>query len=103
MNQQLLMNFAEAIQHKQIVRLTFRTKDNRTLMRRCAPLDLAPSLRANNKHYKFHFWDYDSVPKPHLLSISPEQIIGLEIMQEHFDPKQVVTWNARWTIARDWF
>ncbi|UNK20797.1 hypothetical protein MNQ98_12630 [Paenibacillus sp. N3/727] len=104
MDNQMLLLFADAIQRRMLISVTFLTKSGQERIRRCAPLDLAPSERAKIKLYKYHMWDLDSQPKPHLLSLSPEQIIQIEITIQPFIPEQIVTWTRKnsWTIVRDW-
>jgi hypothetical protein len=103
-DKELLMAFADAIMNRKKVRVTFMTKDNRHLIRKCAPLDMAPSFRGKINYYKYHFWDFDSLPKPHLLSLSSEQIVRLDIIDEGFNPEEIVTWTRKypWCIVRDW-
>jgi hypothetical protein len=105
MNTKLLFHFADAIYKKQRIRLTFTTKEGQQLTRKCAPLDIAPSRRSKLKMFKFHVWDYESIPKPHVLSLSPEQIIHFEALDEEFHPEDIVTWDvskARWSVLRNW-
>jgi hypothetical protein len=104
MDKQMLLKFADAIQRKKLMSITFVTKSGEQLNRRCVPLDLAPSERAKIKHYKYHVWDLDSLPKPHLLSLNPEQIVSMDIIPEEFLPEQIVTWVRKkpWVIERDW-
>ncbi|CAH1056827.1 hypothetical protein [Paenibacillus pseudetheri] len=104
MDKQMLLLFADAIQRKRLIRVTFITRSGEERSRRCAPLDLSPSERAKIKFYKYHMWDLDSEPKPHLLSLNPEQVIQLEVTAESFMPEQIVTWTRKnpWTIVRDW-
>lgn len=82
MDKTMLLMFADAIQRKRLIRVTFITRSGEERSRRCAPLDLAPSERAKIKFYKYHMWDLDSEPKPHFLSLSPEQVIQLEVIGE---------------------
>lgn len=72
MDKQMLLMFADAIERKRLLRVTFTTRSGEERSRRCAPLDLSPNERAKIKFYKYHMWDLDSQPKPHLLSLSPE-------------------------------
>jgi len=105
MDMKLLSTFADAIQRKKIVRVTYVTKDLQQLVRKCAPLDMAPSRRAKIPYYKYHFWDFESVPKPHVVSLNPEQIIHLEILDEEFKPEDIITWDTSkspWSVVRDW-
>ncbi|MHC1745538.1 MAG: hypothetical protein AB9895_00120 [Negativicutes bacterium] len=105
MNVTLILKFTDAIQKRKLVRLKFFTGEYQPAVRKCVPLDIAPSRRSKNKIYKFHIWDLDSDPKPHILSLDPNQILQMEVLEEYFDPEDIVTWDTKaspWTIKRDW-
>lgn len=99
-------NFIQAIRNKNKVRLTFYSKeDGAELERTCAPMDYGPSRRAHDKSDRYHLWDYDSDRQWHTLSLLPEQIVDLEILDELFDPAEFITWDVEkspWYIKRDW-
>ena len=100
-----LLIFSDAINKKKIIRLTYVTKELQQRVRKCAPLDMAPSRRAKIPFYKYHVWDFESQPKPHLVSLSPEQIIHIEVLEEEFKPEDIITWDTTkspWSIVRDW-
>ena len=98
--------FVAAIQSKNKIRLTFYSKeDGSQIVRTCAPMDYGPSRRAANKSDRFHLWDYDSDTKSHTLSLLPDQIVGMEVLPDHFEPADFVTWNTAtspWFVARNW-
>jgi len=98
--------FIEAIHNKQKIIVTFNSKDdNSTITRKCAPMDFGPSRRAKLKNDRFHFWDFESDKQNHTLSLNPDQIIKMEILNEVFDPGCFITWetsNSPWFIERDW-
>lgn len=95
--------FIRAIHSKRKVRVTFFSKeDGRVLVRKCAPMDYGPSRRARIKNDRFHFWDYESDTRVHTLSLNPEQIQALEILDEVFEPAEFVTWQPDWIVPRDW-
>ena len=95
--------FIAAIHSKNKLSVTFYSKqDDANIVRTCAPMDFAPSKRAADKSDRFHFWDYDSDQKQHTLSLLPDQVVGIEVLQSKFDPAEFVTWPPAWTIARDW-
>lgn len=102
----LMFSFAAAIQNKNIVLVRFQSKaDNQVLLRKCAPLDIAPSKRSKNKVFKFHLWNFTSGEKGHILSLDPSQIIDLVITVEKFKPEEFITWstsNASWCVERHW-
>lgn len=98
--------FIAAIHSKNKVCLTFFSKeDNANISRTCAPMDLGPSRRAANQENRFHFWDYDSDKRMHILSLLPAQVVDMQVMQDMFDPAQFVTWDTNkspWFVPRNW-
>lgn len=102
----LIFRFADALQRKRLVLLKFRSKsDGQVLIRKCAPLDIAPGKKAKVKNYKFHLWDFDSGKNPHVLSLDPDQIIDLNILDDEFRPGEFITWDtvlSPWSVQRDW-
>jgi len=99
-------DFIRAIHEKRKVRVTFYSKeDARNLTRKCAPMDYGPSRRAKRKNNRFHLWDYESDTKMHALSLNPDQIRSMELLDEVFEPSEFVTWNTQsspWLVPRDW-
>jgi hypothetical protein len=68
-------------------------------------MDFGPSRRAKEKNNRYHVWDYDSDTGTHVLSLNPEQIISIEVLDEHFEPSNFITWDTQkspWFVARDW-
>lgn len=101
----LIMTLADAISKKQMVMVRFKAKDNQVLLRKCAPLDYSLSKRAKIPKFKFHFWDFGSSHKNHVLSLDNEQIIELSLIDESFKPEEFITWDTKkspWLIIRDW-
>ncbi len=99
--------FIAAIHSKNKVRLTFFSKeDGDQIVRLCAPMDFGPSRRAKAKDDRFHLWDYDSDTKSHTLSLLPEQIVSIQVLADHFDPSEFVTWDTKtaspWFVPRNW-
>lgn len=99
----LIFSFTAAIQNKNIVLVRFQSKaDNQVLLRKCAPLDIAPSRRTKSKVFKFHLWDYNN---QHNLSLEISQILDVKITAERFTPEEVINWNHTkysWFVVRDW-
>jgi len=96
-------DFINAIRGKNKVKLTFYSKeDNSVLKRTCAPMDYGPSRRSHDKSDRYHLWDYDSDQDWHTLSLLPEQIVSIDVLDETFDPAEFITWDTEWFIARDW-
>jgi hypothetical protein len=99
-------NFVDGLHGTRKVLLTFFSKeDGGHLVRTCAPMDFGPSRRAKDGLDRYHFWDYDSDKKPHALSLLPEQVVRIELLEERFDPAEFVTWDlgrSPWFLSRDW-
>lgn len=96
--------FITALEGKTKVRLTFFSKeDGHELVRTCAPMDYGPSRRTHDKSDRYHLWDYDSDQARHTLSLLANQITSIELLGEHFDPAEFVTWSpVEWFHPRDW-
>ena len=95
--------FIQAIQEKKKVRIAFLSKeDGSILVRKCAPMDYGPSRRAHLQNDRFHLWDYESDTKIHTLSLNPEQVKTIVVLDEVFDPVEFVTWEPNWIVKRDW-
>ncbi len=98
--------FIKAIHSKNKILLHFFSKDDGTVIsRKCAPMDLGPSRRAHDKSDRFHFWDYESDTRNHTLSLLPNQIQVMEVLDEKFEPSEFVTWDTSrsiWFVSRDW-
>ncbi len=65
-------------------------------------MDYGPSRIAHNKDDRYHFWDYDSDTKRHTLSLLPEQVYDVEVLDEIFDPSEFINWDSKWFYPRDW-
>lgn len=95
--------FVSGIREQTKIMLTFFSKEDRSqLVRTCAPMDFGPSRRARNPADRYHFWDYDSDTRTHVLSLLPEQVISIQLIAESFDPGEFITWNPQWFLPRDW-
>ena len=95
--------FLDAITSMNKVTLTFFSKeDGHTLTRLCAPMDFGPSRRAKDKSDRYHFWDYESDTRNHVLSLLPVQVQSIEAADEQFDPAEFITWTTDWFFSRDW-
>jgi len=89
--------FLQAQQSKHKIRITFHPKtDQHVLMRICAPLEYGPGKVDHSD--QLHVWEYyEDGAGGHLLSLKPEQVVRLDILNEEFDPTDF--WGF---INRDW-
>jgi len=98
--------FIQAIHDKKKIKLTFFSKEDGTLLvRKCAPMDYGSSRRTKEQNDRFHLWDYESDTQQHTLSLNPEQISKLEVLDEIFNPSEFITWDTAkspWFVKRDW-
>ena len=98
--------FIDAIQAMKKVRLRFYSKEDGSILERtCAPMDYGPSRRAKQQNDRFHLWDYDSDTEMHTLSLNPDQVVDIAVLDEQFDPQGFITWDTKtspWFVTRDW-
>lgn len=98
--------FISAIRSKNKIRLSFYSKeDGQEIVRICAPMDYGPSRKAKNQDDRYHLWDYDSDKASHTLSLLPDQVVRMEVMNETFDPAGFITWStvkSPWFVTREW-
>jgi hypothetical protein len=95
--------FVTALQSTNLVELTFISKQKGEITRKCAPMDFGPWRRhSSNNDIRYHFIDLDSASGSHPLSITPEQIINIEQIEEKFSPENLISWKPNWYIARNW-
>jgi hypothetical protein len=89
--------FLQARQGEHKIRITFHPKADRpVLMRICAPLDYGPGKVDRSDH--LHVWEYsEDGSGGHLLSLKPEQVVRIDLLDEEFDPADFM-----WFINRDW-
>lgn len=96
-------DFIKAIHDRNKVKLVFYSKEDDGILERiCAPMDYGPSRRFHDKSDRYHLWDYDSDQNWHTLSLLPEQIVNINVLDETFDPAEFIIWDANWFIERDW-
>lgn len=95
--------FIQAIYCKKKIKVSFYSKeDEEVIIRICAPMDYGPSRRTIDKSDRFHMWDYESDTEHNTLSLKPEQISNIEVLEETFEPSEFVTWQTNWIVPRDW-
>lgn len=84
--------FIQAIHDRNQIQLSFFSKDDGSvIVRRCAPMDFGPSSRAADKSDRYHCWDYDSDKIQHVLSLLPNQIKDMTVIDKKFEPSEFVT------------
>lgn len=94
--------FVHAINRKKKVRVTFDAKEKGRIVRTCIPFDFGPRARANDKSDCYHFYDLDSSEGRHNLSILPEKLNDIDVLEETFEPGDFVKWTPKWHLERDW-
>jgi hypothetical protein len=94
--------FIQAIHNKRIIVAKIDSKEKGVITRTCIPFDYGPSRIYKDGLDRYHLYDLDSPEGKHNLSVIPEQIIDIEITNEHFEPSDYVRWEPNWIIERDW-
>lgn len=96
-------SFFKAIHEKRLVKIQYNSKSKGIIERVCVPLDYGPSKRSKDQSNKYHFLDLDSPDGAHVLPVSPDRLLRIELLNEYFNPEQYVTWdNIEWFVPRDW-
>ena len=96
--------FVRGIIETKKIELTFLSNESQAnVVKRCVPVDFSPGKRARDTSELYYFWDFESGQSNYLLSLPPDAIIKMELIDEEFNPKDFVTfWKKVWYIKRDW-
>lgn len=94
--------FLKSIHEKKFLTLEFDSIEKGVIRRKCVPFDFGPSRRHRSLQDRYHFYDLDSPEGQHNLSILPEQVLSISILNESFDPAEFVKWPPDWFVSRDW-
>lgn len=94
--------FLSAIHEKKLVNVMIESKEKGTINRICVPFDFGPSRRYRDGLNRYHFYDLDSPEGSHNLSILPNQLLAITLLNQNFDPKDYVTFTPNWFVSRDW-
>ena len=95
--------FINAIHHKKMVKIQINSKEKGIIERICIPFDFGPSRRnLEINPDRYHFYDLDSPDEQHTLSITPDQLLKIEVLEKSFDPADYVKWTPNWLVQRDW-
>ncbi len=95
-------SFINAIHTKKVVSMTFNSQEKGIITRACIPFDYGPSKKYKDGLVRYHLYDLNSPDGIHNLSILPEQVISIEILNREFQPSDYVHWKPNWFIKRDW-
>ena len=96
------VDFISALESTSLVELTFNSKEKGEITRICAPMDYGPWARSSSNEDRYHFVSVDSSSGTHPISITPEQVVHMEVLEKKFSLKELVRWQPNWHYARDW-
>ena len=91
-----------AIDQKQLVELTFYTKDGQLLTRTAVPMDYGPRRGWSSPESHYHFMVVGSNGELHPLSLKGNKVVGIKPLPFRFAPGDLVTWQPNWHYPRDW-
>lgn len=96
--------FLKAIHEKRVLSVKLISDEKGTITRKCIPFDFGPSRKYKDGLNRYHFWDLDSPDGSHNLSILPERLLEIEILDETFNPEDFVKWRKpyNWFVKRNW-
>ncbi len=79
--------FLAALNEKKKICVRFYSKpDSGVLDRVCAPMDYGPGGEIDDGLNRYWLWDYLGDADSHILGLSPEQIVDLQVLGERFGP-----------------
>ncbi|WP_353095846.1 hypothetical protein [Tissierella praeacuta] len=79
-----------------------RTVEKREIVRQCIPFDYGTSRKYKYGFDRYHFYTLNSPEGNHNLSVLPDQVLNIELMNKTFDPADYIKWKPNWIIDRDW-
>ena len=98
--------FLDAIAAKRRLSVRFISpKEGRELVRICAPLDLGPLRGSTDPEPRYQLWDLEAKRKPKNIPLRASEIVGMTMLEETFDPAEIITWAFKpgaWALPRDW-
>jgi len=100
--QEIYKLFLDAINEKKKVKIKVNSFEKGVIVRECVPFDYGASRKYKDGKERYHLYDLDSPEGEHNLSILPEQLIEIDILDKNFDPKDYVKWTPNWIFKRDW-
>lgn len=98
--------FLEALAGKRRVTVTFfHPKEGRERTLTCAPLDFGPLRGAKDQTPRYQLWDLEAKRPPYNVTILPDDLKSLTVLDEPFDPAAIIRWAFKpnaWSVTRDW-
>ncbi len=98
--------FLDALNAKRRLSVTFFSrKEDREKTRICAPMDIGPLRGAIEPVEHFQLWDLEGRKKPLNIAVLPSDVRSITVLEEMFDPKEIITWQFKpnaWHVTRDW-
>lgn len=99
----MYQDFLKAINEKLLVRVVVNSPQKGMMLRKCVPLDYdGPRQSYQDGLNQYHFYDLESHDGQHHLSVDSVQVVGIKLLDEHFDPAEYVSGTPEWKIARNW-
>jgi len=99
----LYQDFLKAINEKLLVRIVVNSPQKGMMLRKCVPLDYdGPRQAYQDNLNQYHFYDLDCRDGERHLSVDSVQLVGVKLLDEHFDPAEYVSGTPNWKIPREW-
>ncbi len=84
--------FIQGIQQKKRLKLTFSGRKNpQSLVRQCAPLHYSKGQIEGDDLDSYYLWDFEVTKGNHFLSLSPSQIVAMELAESTFNIEDFIT------------
>ena len=95
--------FIQGIEQKKRLKLTFFSEKNlQNLLRECAPLHYSQGRIEGDDLDSYYFWDFEATKGSHFLSLSPSQIVAMELAESTFNIEDFSDFRKTTTVlAKD--
>ena len=98
--------FLDALRDKRQLTISFfDKKENKDRTCTCAPLDFGPLRGQKEPAPHYQLWDMAPKKKPYNITVLPEDVKSMTVLDATFDPGAIITWNFKpkaWAVERDW-
>jgi hypothetical protein len=96
------VKFIQAIKDKKKVKITLETRDEGVVERVCIPFDFGANKKYKDGLERYYFNALDSSDGRKDLAVLESKLLTVEVLPEHFDPEDYITWDPNWILKRNW-
>ncbi len=93
--------FVQAVKDSKKIELTFFSKEELSkTVKICVPIDYNPGRRAKDRSHQYYFLLFEEDNSSYVLSLSPNQILDMQLTDHNFDITEITDWKIHWFTPR---